>query len=367
MKAIGVRLGERSYRILVGRDLLSRAGARIKECVKPRQAVIVTQKTVATRYLAPLEASLSREGISSTVFTVPEVPSSEAAKSEAVFSKLIRALAAADGKNRAPFLIALGGGVIGDLTGFAASVYRRGVPYVQIPTTLTSQVDSAIGGKTAIDLPEGKNLLGSIYQPALVLADVSTLSSLPERHWSDGFAEVIKYGVIRDKILFEGLERHGLEGASKSPLLERIIARCAGIKAGVVAKDEFDKKGERVILNFGHTAGHAIEAVAGYSARYTHGEAVGIGMLVACDLGRRMGTLKDPGLTERLEKTLIKFKLPLYYKGLATEKILESMGYDKKAEAGTNRFVLPVTLGKVTVVRGVPGETIAEALRGRKG
>lgn len=369
MKSVRVSLKERSYPILIGKDLISRAGRLLKDRgFSSKHALIVSQKAVAVYYESALKEALSREGYETSSFITPFSKSSEAAKSQAVYLKLIRHMAAVDGKNRSLFLVALGGGVVGDLTGFAASVYRRGIPYVQIPTTLTAQVDSSIGGKTGIDLPEGKNLLGSIYQPALVLSDCSALNSLPDRHWSDGFAEVIKYGMIKDASFFGWLERHGKDGIRTNPkLLEHVVFRCTRIKAGIVEKDELDKKDFRIVLNFGHTAGHAIEAASGFSRQYTHGEAVAIGMLMACDLSAKLGILKDAKLPVRLEKILIKFGLPVYYRNLPLEPLLKSIGYDKKILLGVNRFVLPVSLGKTRVVSDVPADRLREMLERRKG
>ncbi len=368
MKLVRVSLSGRSYPILVGRGLLEHLGRWIKKQGLPQKNVlVVSQKQIAVYYEKQILEALTREGFEVSFFITPASKSSEAAKSEAVYSKLVRRIASLDGRNRSILLVALGGGVIGDLTGFAASVYRRGIPYVQVPTTLTAQVDSAIGGKTGIDIPEGKNLVGSIYQPRLVLSDLSLLSSLSERHWSDGFAEVIKYGVIKDGALFNLLERSGMEGVlASAATLERTISRCAKIKAQIVSRDEWDKKGVRIILNFGHTAGHAIEAAAGFSGRYTHGEAVSVGMLVACDISCSLGVLKDRALPERLEKTLLKFNLPVFYRGLSLEPIVKAIGYDKKSERGSNRFVLPVSLGKMAIVRDVPLAVITEALKKRQ-
>lgn len=367
MRELRVRLGERAYPILVGRGLLGQAGEILKKRLNRRSVVVVSQSDVLEHHGAALAASLKRAGFEHDVFLPPPSKSSESAKSQSVFFRLIRHLASRDGKNRSVAVIALGGGVVGDLAGFAASVYRRGVPFVQVPTTLTAQVDSAIGGKTAIDLPEGKNLMGTIYQPALVISDTAALDTLPDRAWSDGFAEVIKYGVIADPGLFARLERAGLAGLKGTKGLEEVIFRCAKIKAGVVEKDELDKRDVRIVLNFGHTIGHAIEAASRFSRAYTHGEAVAVGMLCACDIGDRLGVLKDASLTERLEKTLIKFNLPLFYKGLSRDALLKAVGYDKKSESGTNRFVLPVSLGRTKVVRDVPVETIVAALEKRKG
>jgi len=370
MIEIQVRLSdrERSYPVKIGEGLLATAASHIKAAAPAhRRALIVTQKAIAKLHLEGFVRSLAKENIEAIPFYTPEGKSSEAAKSQAVFLKLIRQIACLDGENRVPILIALGGGVIGDLTGFAAAVYRRGIPYIQVPTTLTAQTDSAIGGKTAIDLPEGKNLLGCVYQPRLVLADTSLLSTLPERFWSDGFAEIIKYGVIDDPRLFEELERKGRDAIRNNKrLLAEVIARCVRIKARCVEEDEFDKKGKRIILNFGHTAGHGIEAASQFSNNYTHGEAVGVGMLVACDLGVHTGVLKDPALTSRIEKLLIKFGLPVFFKGIQLSAVIKAMGYDKKGTGDKNRFVLPVSLGRVRVYEGVPASAIESSLEKRK-
>ena len=369
MLSFRVSLKERSYPILVGRGIFDQAGPLIKKYgVHQKHALVVSQKAVIAWVQDRLWSSLSKEGFEASTFITPADKSSEAAKSQKVYFQLIKRLAACDGKDKSVFLIALGGGVIGDLTGFAAAVYRRGIPYVQLPTTLTAQVDSAIGGKTAIDLPEGKNLLGAIYQPALVLSDVEILNSLPDRYWSDGFAEIIKLGVIKDPSLFFLVEKHGKEAIrARSKLLEKIVFRCAKVKARIVEKDEFDRKGIRAVLNFGHTAGHAIEAASRYSNQYTHGEAVAIGMLIACDIAERLGILKDKRLTERLEKTLVRFGLPVYHRGLGTEALLKAVGYDKKTQGGINRFVLPVVVGKSQIVSDVSLSVITEAIQKRKG
>jgi len=369
MRVVRVRLKERSYPILIGSGLLPELGKHLKASgFAGKFLVIVTQKNIWFHHGKTVSEALAREGFETALFLTPASKSSEASKTQAVWSRLIHFLTSKDGKNRPLAVLAIGGGVIGDLSGFAASVYRRGIPYAQIPTTLTAQVDSAIGGKTGVDLPQGKNLLGTIYQPSLVLCDLAVLNSLPERNWSDGFAEVIKYGVIRDPMLFTQLEREGLDGVrAHAKLLESVVHRCAKIKADIVAQDELDKAGVRIVLNFGHTVGHAIEAVSQYSRAYTHGEAVGIGMLVACDIAREMGVLKDPNLPERIESTLIKFRLPVYTKNLPGEAILRAVGYDKKSAQKKNRFVLPVKLGKTLIVSDVPTFVIASAVEKRKG
>ncbi len=368
MKKIQVRLGERAYPIVIGRRLFRELPALLKrQNVSQKNALIVTQDAVAENRLPVITKVLNSAGIGTSLFLANTKKSSEEAKSQQTFTSLLEKMASCDGKNKSLFLIALGGGVVGDLTGFAASVYRRGVPFVQIPTTVTAQVDSAIGGKTGIDLPQGKNLLGTIYQPAFVLSDTQTLETLPDRHWSDGFAEVIKYGVIGDSSLFSILEKNTLASLRKNhALLEHVIARCAQMKANVVEKDETDKKNIRIILNFGHTAGHAIEAASEFSNQYTHGEAVSIGMLVACSIAEELGVLKDPLLGQRLEKLLVRYGLPIYFKGLSSANIMHAMGYDKKTEAGKNRFVLPVKMAKTTIQKNVSTDLVLRALEKRK-
>ncbi len=367
MRCIRVELKDRSYPIWVGRDLLKKSGALIREAGVTGRALIVSQNEVYGLYGAALTESLTAAGFEVHRFITPRAKSSEAAKSEKVFWKLVKRIASLDGKNRPPFVVALGGGVVGDLAGFAAGIYRRGLPFIQVPTTLTAQVDSAIGGKTAIDIPEGKNLLGVIHQPRLVLSDPATLETLNDRLFADGSAEVIKYGMISDPSLVALLARTGLSDLRRSPKkLEDIIARSARIKARVVAKDELDRRDIRIVLNFGHTAGHGIEAASQYSKAYTHGEAVAIGMLVACEIAVNMGVLKDRGLTRRLEQLLLKFGLPLYFRGLTVETVMNAMGYDKKSSGGKIRFVLPTALGKTAVVRDVPTAAIREALEKRK-
>lgn len=369
MKSVRIALPDRPYSIHIGPGLIHRAGEILstKSHISQKTALIVSQREVARHYEQALADSLQKHGFAPKLFLVPAAKSSEAAKTEAVFSKLVRCMAETDGKNKSLFVVALGGGVIGDLAGFAASIYRRGVPLVQVPTTLTAQVDSAIGGKNAIDLPEGKNLLGSIYQPAVVLSDTDTLKTLSDRILSDGFAEVIKYGVIEDINLFSLLEKNGKARVVSNPkIFSEVIERCAKIKARVVERDELDKKDIRIVLNFGHTAGHAIEAASAFSRQYTHGEAVAIGMLVACDIAAQLGVLKDPQLPQRLEALLVKFGLPVYYKNIDIAAIFEAMGYDKKAIGGKNRFVLPVRLGKTEIVKNISTEVISRALLLRK-
>lgn len=364
MIKIRLPLGDRSYDILIGSRILSRAGALIRSLDArgtPRDAVIITQAPIARAYGPVLKRSLAKQKIPSIVITIPD---SERAKSIAVVRRVLERIAAYDTLRRI-CVIALGGGVTGDLAGFVAAVYKRGVPFVQIPTTLLAQVDSAIGGKVAIDLPAAKNLAGAFYQPRLVLSDTAILASLPRRQIASGLAEIIKYGVIADKALFAFLERNRrrILALDKAPL-EHIIARSSAIKARVVARDERDLTGIRAALNFGHTAGHAIEAASGYAGRYSHGEAVAAGMVIAADIALALGMLRRAD-RDRMEALIRECGLPVTIAGLGLRDIMRSFAHDKKFTNRKNRLVLPVRIGAVKIVEGVPEKVIAAAIQGR--
>lgn len=264
--------------------------------------------------------------------------------------------------NKKIFIIALGGGVIGDLAGFVAAIYKRGVPYIQVPTTLLAQIDSSIGGKTGIDLPAGKNLAGVFYQPRLVLADTALLKTLSARQIRNGLAEAIKYGVIADPKLFDYLEGNHpkfLKGDPKA--MDHIVRRCAAIKARVVAADEKETKGIRTILNFGHTVGHAVEAAGGFD-RYHHGEAVGLGMRAACRISALMGLLPEPQ-EQRINQLITAVGLPEVIKGVRLPAIMSTMRHDKKFSAGRNRFVIARKIGTVTVRQNIPADIIVQAIK----
>lgn len=359
MKRVKVSLKERSYNIIIGRRILGTCGKALKELDIGRDAVVITNSRLEGLYGKRLRSSLARAGFSVRIETVPD---SEKAKSIAVATRILRRLSAYDvGKKL--FVIALGGGVIGDLAGFVAAVYKRGIPYVQIPTTLLAQVDSAIGGKTAVDLPVAKNLVGAFYQPKMVLADVSLIATLPKRQVKSGLAEVIKYGVIRDRRLFAFVERNIRKLlAGDTAELEFVVSRCAGIKAGVVSKDEFDRKGARVILNYGHTIGHAIEAASAYSGRYNHGEAVALGMIAANSMATSLRRMKERE-ARRIESLIRKAGLPTTVKGVRLPSIYASHLHDKKFTGTMNRFVLPVRIGAAKTVNNVPDRAIRNALK----
>lgn len=361
MKRIKVRLGKRSYDIIIGSGLLKAAGGEIEKIRIGKDALVITNKRLLGLYRKGLENSLKRNGFSVRFELVPD---SEKAKSIGVVTTLLNRISAYDVRKEL-FIIAFGGGVVGDVAGFVASVYKRGIPYVQIPTTLVAQVDSSIGGKVAIDLSVAKNLAGAFYQPRLVLSDISLIKSLPPRQLKNGLAEVIKYGVIKDVRLFKFLAANRKKILRGDPrALEFVISRCARIKAGVVSRDEFDKKGVRATLNFGHTIGHAIEAASGYSKCYNHGEAVAIGMVVASRISARLGYMKVSG-ADKIEELIKKTGLPTAAKGVRPSDVYRSHLHDKKFIRGRNRFILPTKIGAVRQVEGVSDSVIVNVLKNR--
>lgn len=359
MKRIKVPLKARSYDILIGKGLLESCGRMISNLKLGSDAVVITNDRLAGLYKKGLVQSLTRAALA---YRFELVPDSETAKSSNVAMDLINRLSSYD-VHKEIFLIAFGGGVVGDLTGFVASLYKRGVSYIQIPTTLLAQVDSAIGGKVAIDLPMAKNMAGAFYQPKIVISDISFLSTLSRRQLSSGLAEAIKYGVIKDRALFMFLEKNLKKVFSLDEnALEYVVVRCSKIKAGVVAKDEYDRKGIRAILNYGHTIGHAIEAAAGYSDLYNHGEAIAVGMVIAAEISQKLGMIKS-GEVDRIRKLIALYGLPTSIKGVSFSKIYEAHFHDKKFTHKKNRFVLPTEIGKVKVVEDVPDTVIKDVLK----
>lgn len=349
-------MSDRAYPIVIGRHCLPRLGRLLKSLAAVRRIVIVSAPPVYRRYGRAILASLNASGFEARVVTVPD---GERAKSLRWLSYLYDRLVEAR-CDRDVTVIALGGGVIGDLAGFAASTYLRGVRVVQVPTTLVAQVDASIGGKTAVNHPNGKNLIGTFHQPALVLADVAVLRTLPTRDLVGGLAEVVKYGVIADPALFQYLERHAPRLlACDLAALERIVVRSAAIKADVVGRDEREG-GLRRILNYGHTLGHAVETVTGYR-RVHHGEAIAIGMAFAARLGVRLG-LCGWNLVERQDGLLRRIGLPARLpQGISTSGLMSSMAHDKKVRGGRLHFVLPRRVGAV-VVRAVDTAEVRRAL-----
>ncbi len=355
MQTLNVALGERSYPIHIGAGLLARSEL-IADRLPKKKAAIITNATVAPLYLAPLVRALEARGVEVVPITLPD---GEQHKNWETLNHIFDALLE-HRCERGTTLIALGGGVVGDLAGFAAAAFLRGVPFIQVPTTLLAQVDSAVGGKTAINHPLGKNMIGAFYQPRAVIADTDTLATLPPRELAAGLAEVIKYGLIRDPALFEWLEKNmaRLVKRETEPLAHAIERSCA-LKAEIVAQDERED-GVRVLLNFGHTFGHAIEAGTGYGT-WLHGEAVGAGMALAARLSQRVGLIGQEEV-RRVDAILKAAGLPVRAPDLGLARYLELMGHDKKVEGGRIRFVLLKRIGEALVSAEVPRAALADVL-----
>jgi 3-dehydroquinate synthase len=359
---VEVALGNRSYDIVIGRGLLGSLGARIAALRPGAKAMIVTDENVARHHLGAAENALAGAGIAASRLSVP---AGESSKSFAVFEKVCEAIIAAR-IERGDLIVALGGGVIGDLAGFAASAVRRGLDYVQVPTTLLAQVDSSVGGKTAINSRHGKNLVGAFHQPILVIADTAVLDSLPPREFRSGYAEVAKYGLLGDAAFFSWLEanwQNVFAGGKSSGSLarEHAIAVSCRAKAGIVARDERED-GERALLNLGHTFGHALEAACGFSDRLLHGEAIAAGMalafafsvelglLPAAESARAIGHLAAVGLPTRIKD--IPGELP------GVDRLMELIAQDKKVKRGTLTFVLVRGIGAAFVENGVDPQRV---------
>lgn len=354
MTQLTVELNERSYPIHIKAGLLQQAGFFVPFIKGPR-AVIITNNTVAPLYLETVRRACGDKQIDTI-----SIPDGEQYKSLAQYEHIMTRLLELNA-SRDTTLIALGGGVIGDLCGFVASTFQRGVPFIQVPTTLLAQVDSSVGGKTAVNHPLGKNMIGAFYQPVLVAIDVDTLATLPPREFAAGMAEVIKYGIIYDAAFFARLEQeHSALNALEPSVLAAIIQRCCEIKAEVVAQDEREG-GIRAILNLGHTFGHAIEAEQGYG-NWLHGEAVAAGMVQACQTAAELGWLGRPEV-ERVSSLLKKFNLPVSGPtDMAVEDYVKHMRRDKKVAAGQIRFVLPTTIGAAVVTAEVTDDILHTVL-----
>jgi 3-dehydroquinate synthase len=362
VEKLRVELGDRGYDILIGPGLIARAGAEILPLMRRRQAVIITDETVARHHLAPLRASLAEQGISQHAIVLPP---GEATKDLAHFGRLVDDILAC-GIERGTMLVALGGGVVGDIAGFAAATLLRGIEFVQIPTTLLAQVDSSVGGKTAINTAAGKNLLGAFYQPRLVLADTDTLATLPRRELRAGYAETVKYGLIRDTAFFEWLEAEGEAVCGLEPAAAtRAILTSCGMKAAIVAADEREE-GDRALLNFGHTFGHALEAETGFSDALLHGEAVALGMVLAFDFAVRLGIATGQD-AHRVRRHLAASGLPtellaIGLSGSAADRLVAHMGKDKKVRDGRITLILPRRIGDAFVMRDASAEALRQFL-----
>jgi 3-dehydroquinate synthase len=357
MQTLRVELGERAYPIHIGERLLTDAGLIAPHLDQPKVA-IVTNTTVAPLYLQKLSETLIARGIEVISIILED---GERYKDWATLNRIYDAMLERR-CDRKTTIVALGGGVIGDLAGFAAATYMRGIPFIQVPTTLLAQVDSSIGGKTGINHPQGKNMIGAFYQPRLVLADTAVLASLPARELSAGLAEVIKHGLVRDEGFVVWLEQNVEQLLACDPqALVHAVRRCCKIKAAVVAEDERET-GARALLNFGHTFGHAIESGLGYG-RWLHGEAVAAGMVMASELSCRMGFIGRADV-DRVIALLKRARLPVTQPGLAPGRLLELMAVDKKTEGGQLRFVLLDRIGAASVRAEVPAGMLQQVLAG---
>ena len=360
-KRVEVALGARSYGVEIGQGLVARAPALIAPLLARPRVAIVTDATVAALHLPALEAALAAGGIASASLVLP---AGEATKSWAHLGRTVEWLLA-EKVERRDIVLALGGGVIGDLVGFAAAILRRGVRFVQMPTTLLAQVDSSVGGKTGINSPQGKNLIGAFHQPSLVLADIDLLASLPERDFLAGYGEVVKYGLLGDAGFFAWLEANGPALRREPALLAQAVAHSVAMKAGIVARDETEQ-GERALLNLGHTFGHALEAATGYSDRLLHGEGVAIGCALAFDLSARMGLCpqEDPSrVGAHLEAMGLRWRMAGIPGDLPDDAALIAlMGQDKKVIDGRLRFVLARGIGAAFVCEDVAPEALRATL-----
>jgi 3-dehydroquinate synthase len=346
---VSVNLGTQSYSIVVEAGALGSVGERLRAAVGGRRVALLTDAGIRRLHGAPVIASLEAAGFSVTVIEVPE---GETAKTLAVAEHCWDRLLAA-GLDRSSTVIALGGGAVGDLAGFVAATFMRGLNFVTLPTTILAQVDASVGGKTAIDHPKAKNLIGAFHQPRLVLVDPAVVRTLPEREFRSGLAEIVKHGIVLERAYFDEVERDADRLLGRElPVLERIIGGSCRLKAGVIERDPEEKSDLRFALNYGHTVGHALEAATGFT-RWTHGEAVALGIVAEARLARRL-KLADDATVDPQERLLAALGLPVRAGALDVDAVLGAMTHDKKARDGRVPFVLSPRLGEFRVVRDVP-------------
>ncbi|WP_028347655.1 3-dehydroquinate synthase [Bradyrhizobium murdochi] len=363
---VDVALGDRAYDIVIGRGVLDTLGARVAALRPGVRTAIVTDRTVAKHWLEQTERSLSGAGIPTSRVIVEE---GEVSKTYAGLEKVSEALIAAK-IERNDLVIALGGGVVGDLAGFAAAILRRGVDFVQVPTSLLAQVDSSVGGKTGINSPQGKNLLGAFHQPVLVIADTSVLDTLSPRQFRAGYAEIAKYGVLGDEAFFTWLEANHADIFSGGAAREHAIATSCRAKAAIVSRDEREN-GERALLNLGHTFGHALEAATGFSDRLFHGEGVSVGMVLAAEFSAKLGMTSEADAT-RVERHLASVGLPTHLQDIAgfaqegladADALMALMAQDKKVKRGKLTFILLQAIGRAVVANDVEPALVRDFLQ----
>jgi 3-dehydroquinate synthase len=357
-RSIPVGLGARAYEVVVGSGLIDRAGKHIAPLLKRPRTAVITDTNVSDHHGERLAVSLEKAGIATDVLVVPPGEETKSWEGLSMLSDQLLALEL----DRGDMIIAFGGGVVGDLVGFAAAIYKRGIDFIQIPTTLLAQVDSSVGGKTAIDTPRGKNLIGAFHQPRLVLADLDVLATLPEREMRCGYAEVIKYGMLGDGAFFGWCEEHGCQVLhAENAALAHAVSRSVEMKAQIVEEDEREA-GRRALLNLGHTFAHALEAENGYGEALKHGEAVGAGCALAFRFSAALGHCSTAD-AERVEAALRKAHLPTRLSDVpghpfSAERLIGHMAQDKKAEGGALTFVLARAIGEAFVAKGVAVEPL---------
>jgi 3-dehydroquinate synthase len=356
-ETIRVELGTRSYDIEIGCGILPSLPAQLARRLRVQHAVIITDSNVQSFYGQAVQDALRAHGARAELLTIP---AGELSKSVERAQGLWQALLDG-GADRQTLVVAVGGGVVGDLAGFVAATYARGLRFVQVPTSLLAQVDSSVGGKVGVNLPTAKNMVGCFWQPRYVSIDIDTLETLPDGEYTAGLAEVVKYGAIRDEQFFALLERHAdaIRGREKG-VLQRIVARCCQIKAEIVAADEREESGLRAILNYGHTFAHALEVTCGYG-QLRHGEAVALGMQCAARLARLLGLFNQDSLMRQVQ-LCDSLGLPTRLPPVDFDRLWSAMMRDKKAQQGTRRFLLPLRLGHVEFVEGLDRETVRSAV-----
>jgi 3-dehydroquinate synthase len=354
VSSTAVSLGKRRYRVLIGEGLLKQLGATLRQHLDRKTCAIISDDNVAPLFAKDVEESLASAAFRPTLITIPAGEKSKTLEQAgAICDQMIAA-----GLDRQSFVIGLGGGVIGDISGFVAAIYHRGIPHVQIPTTLLAMVDSSIGGKTGVNTRDGKNLIGAVHHPSLVIDDLDVLKTLPRREFNQGFAEIIKHAIIADTKMFRTLQSWE---AADAAALQRLIKRNIQIKSKIVAKDERDQTGERALLNFGHTVGHAIERAGDYK-QFLHGEALSLGIIAACAIStKKVGLPADQ--RDAIVDLLAKFELPIKLpKNFPHQKIVEALKFDKKFEGGKVRFVVNPKIGTARLMSSVTLSDIREAV-----
>jgi 3-dehydroquinate synthase len=354
---VPLRIGSCRYDAIVTSNLLGRIGQYMRKCLSRKTCAIISDTNVGPRFANRIKRSLTSAGFKPTLITIPAGEKSKTLKQAgAICEQMIAA-----GLDRQSFVIGLGGGVIGDMSGFVAAIYHRGIPHVQVPTTLLAMVDSSIGGKTGVNTADGKNLLGVLHQPSLVIDDLDVLKTLPRREFNQGFAEIVKHAIIADAKMFRQLQSWKASSPQRPLALQRLVRRNIEIKSKIIAKDEYDRTGKRALLNFGHTVGHAIERAGNYR-KFLHGEALSLGIVAACAISIKRAGL-PPRQRDAVVSLLQRFHLPTRLpKNFPRNKIVNALKFDKKFQSGKIRFVVTPKIGAARVTNDVTLSDIREAV-----